>query len=104
MNYLITENQLEKLIQASKERHKNTPSPYIKGGIFDFNGEPVTYGLTIRKDHSVYTNYLHNKKRHMLYIMNDFDFVQLDKKEQRNAAESKIRKDIERKQINPTLQ
>ena len=97
MNYLITEDQFSKLIQASRERHKNAPTPYIKGSIFDFNGEPVTYGITIRKDHSVYANYLYKEKRIMTYIMNDYDFVQLDKKGQRNAAESKIRKDIEQK-------
>jgi cell division protein FtsI/penicillin-binding protein 2 len=99
MNYLITEDQFSKLIQASRERHKNAPTPYIRGSIFDFNGEPVTYGITIRKDHSVYANYQYKNERHIVYIMNDYDFVQLDKKGQRGVVEPKIKKDIERKNI-----
>lgn len=97
MNYLITEDQFSKLIQASRERHKNAPTPYIKGNVFDFDGKPVSYGITIRKDHSVYANYQYKYQRHIVYIMNDYDFVQLDKKGQRSAAESKIKSDIERK-------
>lgn len=97
MNYLITEDQFSKLIQASKERHKNAPSPYIKGNVFDLDGQPVSYGITIRKNHSVYANYQYKKEKRIVYIMNDYDFVQLDKKGQRGAAEFKIKSDIERK-------
>lgn len=97
MNYIITEVQLDKLIQQSKKRHKDAPSPYIKGSIFDFNGHPVSYGITHRKDGSVYANYLYNDQRNIVYIMNDYDFVQLDKKGQRAACESKIREHLEKK-------
>jgi hypothetical protein len=97
MKYLITEVQLEKLIQLSKERHKNAPNPHIKGSIFDFNGNPVSYGITIRKDNSVYANYVYKEKRGMVYIMNDYDYIQLDKRGQRAAAEAKIKKHLENK-------
>jgi hypothetical protein len=97
MKYVVTEDQYEKLLQASRERHATSANPYIKGNIFDFNGDSVSYGIVHRKDNTIYANYTYKGDRHIVHILNDLDFVRLTKKEQRSAAEAKIKKDIERK-------
>ena len=97
MTILILGDQYEKLLQASRERHADSPKPYIKGNIFDFNGDSVSYSIVNRKDNTIYANYTYKGDRHIVHIMNDLDFVRLSKKEQRSAAQNKIQKDIERK-------
>jgi hypothetical protein len=97
MTILILEDQYEKLLQASRERHADSPKPYIKGNIFDFNGDSVSYSIVNRKDNTIYANYTYKGDRHIVHIMNDLDFVRLSKKEQRSAAQNKIQKHIEKK-------
>ena len=97
MTILISEQQYEKLLQASRERHANDPNRDIKKGGFEINGQVVTYNVMVRKDGSIYVNYNYNGVRRLLYITNEVNFILLDKKDQKDAVEFRIKKDIEKR-------
>ena len=97
MTILITEDQYEKLLKASLKRHAKDPEPNIKGGMFNVNGYLVKYGIVNRGGKSIYANYNYDDVKRMVYIMTDENFIQLDKKEQEDAVEFRIKKDIEKK-------
>ena len=97
MKFLITEDQYEKLIQASRERHSKDPNPNIKSGGFDLDGDVITYSVTVRNDYSVYVNYTYNGKRSLAYITNEEKFIRLSKEEQRSLVKSKIMDSIQKK-------
>ena len=97
MRYIITEDQYEKLLKASLKRHAKDPEPRIKGGIFNVNGHLVKYTIVVRNEESIYSNYVYDGQRRMVYIMTDVNFILLDKKDQEDAVEFRIKKDIEKK-------
>ena len=97
MTILISEDQYEKLIKASLKRHAKDPEPNIKGGVFNFNEHLVKYSVVNRNNESIYVNYTYDGQKNMVYIMSDENFIQLDKKEQENAVEFRIKKHIEKK-------
>ena len=97
MNILITEDQYEKLLKASLKRHAKDPEPNIKGGMFNANGHLVKYSIVNRGGKSIYVNYSYDDLKRMVYIMTDENFIQLNKKEQEDAVEFRIKKDIEKK-------
>jgi hypothetical protein len=97
MTILISEDQYEKLVKASLKRHAKDPEPNIKGGTFNVNGHLVKYGVVNRKGESIYVNYNYDEQKRMVYIMTDENFIQLNKKEQEDAVEFRIKKDIEKK-------
>jgi hypothetical protein len=97
MKFLITENQYEKLLQASRERHANDPNRDIRRGGFEVDGQVVTYNVMVRNDGSVYVSYNYNGVRRLLYITNEVNFIRLGKNEQKNTIESKINSDIQKK-------
>lgn len=96
MKYKITETQLEKLQQQSKERHKDSTDKMYKSGSFDLNGKNVEYNL-VTKRNSVFSNtkFLYNSYK--IFIMNEMDFILLDQKEQKKIAEYRIKKFLEKK-------
>ena len=97
MKYVVTEDQYEKLLKASLKRHAKDPEPNIKGGTFNFKGHLVKYSVVNRNNESIYVNYTYAGQKNMVYIMSDENFIQLDKKEQENAVEFRIKKHIEKK-------
>jgi hypothetical protein len=97
MNILITEDQYEKLLKASLKRHAKDPEPNIKGGMFNANGHLVKYSIVNRGGKSIYVNYSYDDLKRMVYIMTDENFIQLNKKEQEDTVEFRIKKDIEKK-------
>lgn len=97
MTILISEDQYEKLVKASLKRHAKDPEPRIKGGIFNVNGHLVKYNIVVRNEESIYSNYTYDGDRRMVYIMTDVNFILLDKKDQEDAVEFRIKKDIEKK-------
>lgn len=97
MNILITEDQYEKLLKASIKRHAKDPEPNIKGGMFNVGGHLVKYSIVNRGGKSIYVNYSYDDLKRMVYIMTDENFIQLNKKEQEDAVEFRIKKDIEKK-------
>jgi len=97
MTILISEDQYEKLIKASLKRHAKDPEPRIKGSIFNVNGHLVLYSIVVRNGESIYANYTYEGQRRMVYIMTDVNFILLDKKDQEDAVEFRIEKDIEKK-------
>lgn len=97
MKYVVTEDQYEKLLQASLKRHAKDHESNIKGGIFNVDGHLVKYSIVNRGGESIYSNYSYDDQRRMVYIMTDENFIQLNKKEQENAVEFRIKKDIEKK-------
>lgn len=97
MNILITEDQYEKLLKASLKRHAKDPEPNIKGGMFNANGHLVKYSIVNRGGKSIYVNYSYDDLKRMVYIMTDENFIQLNNKEQEDAVEFRIKKDIEKK-------
>jgi hypothetical protein len=99
MNYILTEGQYERLLNASRKRHAKDPERNVKGGMFNFNGHLVKYSVVNRNEEFIYVNYEYESVRKMTYIMKDEDFIQLDKKEQENRIEFKIKKDIEKQKL-----
>lgn len=97
MKYVVTENQYEKLLQASRERHAKDLEPRIKGGILNANGHLVKYYIVVRNGESIYASYSYEDQKRMVYIMTDVNFILLDKKDQEDSVEFKIKKDIEKK-------
>ena len=97
MTILITEDQYEKLLKASLKRHAKDSEPNIKGGMFNVGGYLVKYSVVNRGGKSIYANYSYDDLNRMVYIMTDENFIQLDKKEQEDAVEFRIKKDIEKK-------
>jgi hypothetical protein len=97
MTILISEDQYEKLIKASLKRHAKDTEPYVKGGMFNVNGHLVKYSVVNRKGESIYVNYNYDEQKRMVYIMTDENFIQLSKKEQEDAIEFRIKKDIQKK-------
>ncbi len=97
MTILISEDQYEKLIKASLKRHAKDPEPNIKGGMFNVGGHLVKYSIVNRGGKSIYVNYSYDDLKRMVYIMTDENFIQLNKKEQEDAVEFRIKKDIEKK-------
>ena len=97
MTILITEDQYEKLLKASLKRHAEDSEPNIKGGMFNVGGYLVRYSVVNRGGKSIYANYNYDDVKRMVYIMTDENFIQLNKKEQEDAVEFRIKKDIEKK-------
>jgi uncharacterized membrane protein YobD (UPF0266 family) len=97
MKYILTEDQLEKLLKASLKRHSKDPESNITSGMFNFDGFIVKYSVSIRGDGYVYANYTYQGQRFKVHIMSEENFIQLDKKEQENSVEFRIKKDIEKK-------
>jgi hypothetical protein len=97
MTILISEDQYEKLLKASIKRHAKDPEPNIKGGMFNVGGHLVKYSIVNRGGKSIYVNYSYDGLKRMVYIMTDENFIQLNKKEQEDAVEFRIKKDIEKK-------
>jgi hypothetical protein len=96
MKYILTEDQYEKLLNATRELHKNKVSRDVKVGSFNFNGEVITYNTMIRQDGSVYI-YYNYKGRHMLYMTNEMKYIVLSNEEQKNLIENKIKNHIQKK-------
>lgn len=96
MKYILTEDQYERLLNASRKRHAKYPERNVKSDMFNFNGHLVKYSIVNRKEEFVYANYEYEGDRKMAYIMRDEDFIQLDKKEQENRIEHSIKKHIEK--------
>jgi hypothetical protein len=101
--YTITEDQYEKLINASLKRHAKDPKPNIEGGTFDLDGDTVKYSVFIRKDGYVYVYYTYLGQKHKVHIMPEESFIRLNKKEQENSVESRIKKDLDGKMNNLDL-
>jgi len=97
MTILITEDQYEKLLKASLKRHAKDSEPNIKGGTFDLNGNTIKYSVFIRKDGYVYVYYSYLGQKHKVHIMTEESFIRLNKKEQEDSVEFRIKKDIEKK-------
>jgi hypothetical protein len=98
--YTITEDQYEKLIKASLKRHAKDLKPNIEGGTFDLNGDTLKYSVFIRKDGYVYVYYTYLGQKHKVHIMPEESFIRLNKKEQENSVESRIKKDLDGKMNN----
>lgn len=96
MKYKITETQLEKLQQQSRERHKDSADKMHKSGSFDLNGKNVEYTLTTKRN-SVFSNVKLIGNSYKIFIMNEMDFILLDQKEQKKIAEYRIKKFLEKK-------
>jgi hypothetical protein len=96
MIYLITENQYEKLLNASRKRHANKPNRNVERGMFSYDGYDVKYAIVNRNQEFIYANYEYDGKRKMVYIMRDEDFIQLNKEEQEKRIEYSIKKQIEK--------
>lgn len=94
MKYILTEDQYEKLLAASRKRHAKDPEPRIKSGMFNFNGHIVKYNVVNRNNEFIYVNYEFDGQRKMMYIMRDEDFIQLDKEEQENRIEHRIKQKL----------
>ena len=97
MTILITEDQYEKLLKASLKRHVEDPEPNIEGGTFDLNGDTIKYSVFIRKDGYVYVYYSYLGQKHKVHIMPEESFIRLNKKEQEDSIEFRIKKDIQKK-------
>ena len=97
MKYIITEDQYEKLLQASSKRHSNDPEPNINSGSFNIDGSNIKYNISIRPDGYVYVNYQYKSKKSKVHVMSEENFIQLSKKGQEDAVEFRIKKDIEKK-------
>jgi len=97
MTILISEDQYEKLIKASLKRHAKDTETNVKGGMFNVNGHLVKYSVVNRKGESIYVNYNYDEQKRMVYIMTDENFIKLSKKEQEDAIEFRIKKDIQKK-------
>ena len=96
MKYVLTEDQYERLLNASRKRHAKDPELNVKGGMFNVNGHLVKYSIVNRKEEFIYANYNYDGERKMAYVMRDEDFILLDKKEQENRIEHSIKKHIEK--------
>lgn len=96
MKYILTEDQLEKLIKASIKRHAKDPERNIQGGMFVLNGNLINYTVNIRNDGYVFATFIYGGKRMKVHVMSEMDFIQLNKKEQEDVVEFRIKKDIEK--------
>ena len=65
--------------------------------MFNVNGHLVKYSVVNRNGESIYVNYNYDDQKYMVYIMTDEKFIQLNKKEQEDAVEFKIKKNIQKK-------
>jgi len=97
MTILISEDQYEKLVKASLKRHAKDPEPNIEGGTFDLNGDTIKYSVFIRKDGYAYVYYSYLGQKHKVHIMPEESFIRLNKKEQEETIEFRIKKDIQKK-------
>jgi hypothetical protein len=97
MTILISEDQYEKLVKASLKRHAKDPEPNIEGGTFDLNGDAIKYSVFIRKDGYVYIYYSYLGQKQKVHIMPEESFIRLNKKEQEDTIEFRIKKDIQKK-------
>lgn len=97
MEYIITENQYEKLIQASLKRHSKDPERNIKEGSFNYDGSIIKYSIMNKNNESIYANYKYKNKTIRAYIMSDENFIQLSKDDQEKAVEYKIKRQIDQK-------
>ena len=96
MKYILTEDQYERLLNATRKRHAKDPERNVKGGMFNFNGYIVKYSVVNRKEEFIYVNYEYDEQRKMAYVMRDEDFIQLNKEEQENRIEYSIKRQIEK--------
>ena len=96
MKYILTEDQLEKLIKASIKRHAKDTERNIEGGMFEYKGRIVRYTVTTRNDGYVFATYTYDETKNKVHVMSELDFIQLNKKEQENVVEHRIRKDIDK--------
>ena len=96
MKYILTEDQLEKLLKSSLKRHAKDPTRNIEGGMFNLDGYLIKYTVTIRGDGYVYSNYYFDDEKGRVHIMPEESFILLNKKEQENIVELRIKKDIEK--------
>jgi hypothetical protein len=99
MKYIITEDQYEKLLMASRKRHANDKSRDVKNGSFNYDGKLITYNVMIREDGSLYVYYNFDGK-HLLYITNEMKFIILSKDEQKKLIQNKIENHIKKKLMN----
>jgi hypothetical protein len=96
MKYILTEDQYERLLNASRKRHAKDPERNVKSGMFNLNGHLVKYSVVNRNEEFIYVNYEYDGKRKMTYVMKDEDFIQLNKEEQEKRIEYSIKKSIEK--------
>lgn len=100
MKYLITKEQVdrvEKLQKMSLKRHSNRDSKEFKGGSFNIGDNTIKYDLYTRSDGSLYAQVTVNDKKHHVFIMNELDFLPLEKTEQQKISEYRIKKYLEKK-------
>jgi len=100
MKYFITKEQsdrLEKLQKMALKRHANKEPKGFKGGTFNVDGNVITYDLYTRSDGSLYAQATLKDRKHHIFIMNELDFLPLEKEEQEKISEYRIKKFLEKK-------
>lgn len=81
----------------SLKRHANKDSREHKQGMFNNNGTIIKYDLYTRPDGSLYAQTQTKNKKYHIFIMNELDFLPLDKQEQEKIVEYRIKKFLEKK-------
>ena len=105
MKYVITKEQndrLENLKKMSLKRHANKDSKELKGGMFDHDGKTIIYELYVRDDGSLYGRVTIEGKKYHIFIMNELDFLPLEKSEQEKISEYRIKKFFKKKNYSVT--
>ena len=100
MKYFITKEQsdrLERLQKMALKRHANKEPKGFKGGTFNVDGNVITYDLYTRSDGSLYAQATLKDRKHHIFIMNELDFLPLEKEEQEKISEYRIKKFLEKK-------
>ena len=100
MKYVITKEQsdrLERLQKMALKRHANKEPKGFKGGTFDVDGNVITYDFYTRPDGSLYAQATLKDRKHHIFIMNELDFLPLEKEEQQKISEYRIKKFLEKR-------
>jgi hypothetical protein len=98
MKIVITEDQLDKLIQMSRKRHSKDV-PETNEGILNYNGQNVHYKIIKRNNEYVYVKLKYNTNK-LIYIMPDEQFLQLSKEKQDEIIGDRIKKFLDKTNIN----